>query len=203
MNGNEGPVMDRKGGTLMIRGNLNLGKFLKMTGVGGALVLTLNGCATGGASMGSMTPAQASQVADEDCIGVPAKERELGILAYRDAVRGAESLKESEQVGKMKFAKDRGVVIALRAQPGMSAPWLGRVASCHMALAAAGRDASSASAMDPLLVPGAAVRVDETATGFAVSVRVPNDEAASETLRRAHALLTGPSGPATAEVVSQ
>lgn len=189
----------------MIRGKLNLGKFLKMTGVGTTLVLALNGCATtaGGASVASMTPGQAAQVADEDCVGVPAKERELGIMAYRDSFNGVQALNESEQVGKMKFAKNRGVVIALRAQPGMSAPWLGRVASCHMALAAAGRDVSSASGTDPLLVPGAAVRVDETATGFIVSVKVQNGDAASETLRRAQALLTGPSGPATAEAISQ
>jgi hypothetical protein len=150
-----------------------------------------------------MTPAQAAEVAENSCGGVPAQERDLGIMAYRDAFAGVRALNESEQVGKMKLERNRGVVITLRAQPGMSAPWLGRVASCHMALAAAGREVSGTSGTDPLLVPGAAVRVDETTTGFAVSVRVPNGAAASETLRRAQALLAGPSGPATAEVVSQ
>jgi hypothetical protein len=62
---------------------------------------------------------------------------------------------------------------------------------------------SGAGANDPLLVPGATVRVEEAATGYLVSVRVPGDDAASEVMRRAQALLTGSSGPAFAQGVSQ
>ena len=182
---------------------VSLVRILVLTGIG-ALVSTTAGCASvAGSSTGTaMTPAQAAQVADNECSGIPAKERELGILAYRDAIGGARPLKETTQVGKVQFSHERGVVIAVRAQPGMSAPWLQRVATCHIALAAAGRGVTSPGAADPLLVPGATVRVEEADTGFIVSVRVPDDTSASEISRRTQALLTGPSGPATAEAAS-
>lgn len=188
----------------MIHGKLNLVRFLAVTSIGGGLALTVGACATtaGGASVATMTPAEAAQVADEQCAGVPSKERELGILAYRDALGGVQPLKESTQVGKVKFLHNRGVVIAVRAQPGMTAPWLARVASCHIALAAAGRGPADEDSRDPLLVPGATVGVEEASTGFVVSVHVPEGAAASETLRRTQALLTGPSGPATAQLIS-
>jgi hypothetical protein len=150
-----------------------------------------------------MTPAQAAQIADQECAGIPAKERELGILAYRDSIGGVRPLKEKTRVGKWETTHDRGVEIAVRAQPGMSAPWLERVATCHIALATAGRGGASTDATDPLLVAGATVRVEEADTGFIVSVRVPDDASVSEISRRTQALLTGPSGPATAEVVSR
>lgn len=188
----------------MARRTTTVVRVAMMTCVGAALASTM-GCATtaGGSSAGAMSLAEAAQIADQDCPGIPAKERELGILAYRDAIGGTQPLKESSQVGKVKFFHDRGVVIFVRAQPGMTAPWLDRVASCHIALAAAGRGVSGAGANDPLLVPGATVRVEEAATGYLVSVRVPGDDAASEVMRRAQALLTGSSGPAFAQGVSQ
>lgn len=182
----------------------NLVRLLVMTGLGGTLVSSASGCATtaGGSSPTAMTPAQAAQLADEECIGIPAKERDLGLLAYRDAIGGARPLKERTRVGKMELTRDRGVVIAVRAQPGMTAPWLERVAMCHIAQTSAGRSAIPIES-DPLLVSGATVRVEEADTGFIVSVRVPDDATASEVSRRAQALLTGPSGPATAEMVSR
>jgi hypothetical protein len=183
----------------------NLVKLLVMTGLGGALVSSASGCATtaGGSSPTAMTPAQAAQRADEECIGIPAKERDLGIFAYRDAIGGARPLKESTHVGKVEFSRDRGVVIAVRAQPGMTAPWLERVAMCHIAQAGVGRGAANPVESDALLVAGATVRVEEADTGFIVSVRAPDDATASEVSRRVQALVTGPSGAATAEMVSR
>lgn len=176
---------------------MDLARFLVTTSIGAASTVT--GCATSGA----MTPAQARQVAGEECVGMPPKEREFGLLAYRDAIASVQTLKESEQIGKVKFIRDRGVMIALRAQPGMSAPWLGRVASCHMALAPSRGSVSSSSETDPLLVPGAAVRIEEAANGYLVSVRVPDGAAAEEALRRARGLLATQSGPATAQAASR
>jgi hypothetical protein len=178
-------------------------KVALMTGIG-ALVTAAGGCATvpGGSTGAAMTPAQAAQVADQECAGIPAKERELGIMAYRDSIGGVRPLKEKTRVGKWEYSHDRGVEIAVRAQPGMSAPWLERVATCHIALATAGRSEATSNGTDPLLVPGATVRVDEADTGFIVSVRVPDDASDSEISRRTQALLSGPSGPATAEATS-
>lgn len=182
----------------MTRQRATLIRALVMVGFGAVLASTGFGCAMTEGSPAVMTPAEAEQVASEECVGVPATERDQGLLAYRDSIVGTRPLKEDVQIGKAKFTHDRGVLISLRAQPGMSAPWLGRVAACHIALVAAAGGPANGAANDPLLVPGATVRIEETYDGFVVSVRVPDDAAATETLRRAQALLTGPSGPATA-----
>jgi hypothetical protein len=163
-----------------------------MVGVGGLFMSMAGGCATTDST--TTTAAQTAQFADQACLGVPAKERELGLLAYRDALGGAEKLQETEQVGKVKIARDRGVDIAVRAQPGMTAPWLERVASCHIAAVASGQAPTTPAGVDPLLVTGATVRVQETGTGYVVSVRVPDDRSASEVSKRTQALLTTPSG---------
>ena len=163
---------------------------------GGMLMWAGSGCATGMSGRASMTPAQAAQVADEQCAGVPEKERELGLLAYRDGIADVRTLSVAEQVGKVQFAHARGALIEVRAQPGISGPWLGRVAACHMALATAGRGGTGGGNADPLLVSGVSLRVDETATGYVLSVRAPDDGAANEVMRRAQALTTG--GTATA-----
>lgn len=181
----------------------NLVRYLVTAGMGGALLSGVGGCATTTGGPSAMSPVQAAQIADHECLGIPAKARDLGILAYRDAIGGVETLKETEQVGKVKFSRNRGVDIAVRAQPGMTAPWLERVASCHIAAAASGRGASSSSGMDPLLVPGATIRVQEASSGYIVSVRVPDDVSASEVSHRTQALLTGSSDPAMAQKLSQ
>ncbi len=177
--------------------------YLVVASLGGALLSATGGCATTATSPSAMTPAETAQVAERECAGVPTKERELGILAYRDVIGGAGTLKETSQVGKVQFSHDRGVDITVRAQPGMTAPWLERVASCHIAAAASGRGTPATGAMDPLLVPGASVRVQETSMGYIVSVRVRDDASASEVSHRTQALLSGPSGPAMAQALSE
>jgi hypothetical protein len=174
-----------------------LGRSLVMVGFGAALAST-GGCATMSGGSAAMTPAEAEQVASEECSGVPQNERDMGLLAYRDSISGTRALVEKTHVGKSEVSRERGIVMFVRAKPGMSAPWLGRIASCHIALEAAG-GSGSAGNTDPQLVPGATVRVEEAFDGYVVSIRVPDDAASSEALRRAQAFLTGPSGPATAQ----
>jgi hypothetical protein len=172
---------------------------LGLIGAGVAAVLAANGCATEavGAFSPSLTPVQYAQISEDQCTGVPNNERELGVLAYKDAIAGARPLKEEYLVGKTKMTRDRGIEIALRAQPAMTAPWLERVASCHVALVKSGQ--LSASPGDPQVVAGAVVHVETADTGYVVSVRVPDAEAAAEVVRRTTVALTGPTGPATAE----
>jgi hypothetical protein len=187
------------GGTVMKTFQPRLSRLL--AGCGGAglvALLAASGCATeAGGLSASLTPEQYAQVSLEQCSGVPAKEQELGVMAFRSAVANAQPLKETYQVGKTKFERDRGVQIAVRAQPNITAPWLARVATCHIALARSGRINPNES--DPLTVAGATVQVDEAYTGYVVSVHVTDDVAAAEVMRRTTVALTGPTGPATAE----
>jgi hypothetical protein len=170
-----------------------------LVGAGIAALLAANGCATetGGAFSPSLTPAQYAQISADQCTGVPAKERELGVLAYRDAISNAQPLKEDFAVGKAKFTHDRGVQIAVRAEPAISAPWLERIAMCHVALVRSGELAPTAD--DPQVVAGANIHVAEAYTGYVISVRVPDDAAAAEVMRRTTIALSGPTVPATAE----
>jgi hypothetical protein len=170
-----------------------------LVGAGFAALLAANGCATEAPSAfnPSLTPVQYAQISQDQCTGVPAKERELGVLAYRDAVANVQPLKEEYTVGKTKLTHDRGVKIAIRAQPSMTAPWLERVAICHVALVRAGQIAANAG--DPQVVPGASIDVEAAYTGYIVSVRVPDADGAAEVMRRATVALTGGTAPATAE----
>lgn len=165
--------------------------------------LLVAGCATEstGVLTGSMTPEQYAQLSDQQCAGVPAKEQEQGILAYRDAISGAQPLKDPYQVGKMKLTRETGVQIGVRAQPNLTGPWLERVATCHMALARSGRVTPSSS--DPFAVAGATVHVEEAYTGYVVQLRVADADAAKEVMNRTSVALTTPSGPLTAEHVAQ
>jgi hypothetical protein len=167
-------------------------------GLAAALVASA-GCATTSpnAMSASLSPAQYAQLSEEECTGVPTKEQELGVLAYRDAVSTAQPLKEEYQVGKTKLTRDRGVQLTVRAQPNVTRAWLMRVATCHVALARSGR--ITASENDPLLVASATVDVEEQTTGYLVSVHVADQAAAAEVMRRTTLAFTGPSGPATAE----
>ena len=166
------------------------------------LAVANGGCATDAAGTArDYSTVAGADVRENDCVGVPARERNLGILAYRDAIAGARSLKESTRVGKTEVSHDRGVAIAVRAQPGMSAPWLARVASCHITLASSrSGPPGEGDANDPLLVPGATVRVEESGTTYIVSIRVPDEQAALEVARRAQTLLMIPAAEPAAEV---
>ena len=124
----------------------------------------------------------------------------MGLLSYRDAIGGTAPLRDKVQVGKtMKFEQDVGVQVAVRAQPGLTAPWLARVASCHVALAVANQLETPNAKNDPLLVPGVQVSVEEAYTGFIVSIRGADASTVSDLQQRATAMLATPVGPATAQ----
>ena len=74
----------------------------------------------------------------------------------------------------------------LRAEPGMTAEWLQRVAECHM------NTVSQTNAWDlsssPLDVKGALISVQSAGDGFTVDITSADVKVAREILRRAQAL---------------
>lgn len=145
-----------------------------------------------GAGWGAVTGGRLDEVrsVESDCAGMAAKERELGLMAYRQAIAGARPLREETSVGKVKIARQRGTVVVFRAEPNMSGAWLRRVNACHADLVAAGRLASGGGTTDPFAVPGTTVAVDETQTGYAVSIHGDSDQAVAEVAHRIAALST-------------
>lgn len=157
------------------------------------------GCATT-SSTSALAAAQGGEDTEHACAGVPAKERDLGLLSYRDAIGGTAPWRERVQISKgMSVDQEVGVRIAVRAQPGLTAPWLARVATCHASLAAANQLEALDAKNDPLRVPGVAVSVEEGATGFIVSLRAPNASAATDLETRSIAMSSGRSLPPTAQ----
>ena len=163
------------------------------------------GCAgslSSGSNARAPSAAQYAAIADDACAGVPVKERELGLLAYRDTMVSVAPLREDSFVGKIKVVKTEGAVIGLRATPGISAPWLERVNSCHVALVGSGRLAGNDTMSDPFVLPGTTVSAVEIYAGYALSVRGANRDSAMEISQRANALLSTPAHPPTASLGS-
>jgi hypothetical protein len=128
--------------------------------------------------------------AQSDCAGIAPKQRELGLLAYREAIAGARPLRDDSMSGKARIAPERGTVVLFRAEPNLSVAWLGRVNACHADLVAAGEVTGSAGT-DPFVVPGTTVSITETQTGYDVSVRASSEQGMVEVAHRVAGLSTG------------
>jgi hypothetical protein len=160
------------------------------------------GCAGALGNSPAPTAAQLAQAADDACAGVPETMREHGLLAFSENVATMAPLTESVAVGKVKLSRTRGEVFTLRAEPNMTVPWLQRINNCHGALAAAGR-LPQPGGRDPFIVPGTTVRIEETYTGYLLTIRAESDEVASDVVQRTLALTTAPKAPGTAEALNR
>jgi len=127
---------------------------------------------------------------ESDCAGIGKNERELGLMAYRASIAGTHPLHELTDLGKWKVTRESGSVVLFRAEPNTSAAWLRRVNACHNELVAEGQVAASGGTSDPFVVPGTMVSVDETETGFAVSVRASSGQGVAEVAHRLAGLST-------------
>jgi len=144
--------------------------------------------------------ATAAHGAEDICAGVPANERAMGLLAYRDNIVGVAPLNEYRFAGKVKYGHTEGVVIKLRATPDISVPWLERVHSCHLAMAGSGQLAGYDSALDPFILAGTIVGAKQVYAGFELSVKGINDDAIQAILQRSYALISTPGGVKTASL---
>ncbi|MGC9986588.1 MAG: hypothetical protein ABSF35_23590 [Polyangia bacterium] len=176
--------------------------WMVVVAVGGSSVTA--SCAGTIATRTNETPsvAQYAAIADDACVGVPAKEREMGLLAYRDGIVNVAPLQEDTFAGKIKAIRTEGAIIALRAMPGISVPWLERVNQCHVALVGSGRLPASEAAIDPLAIPGTQLSATEVYAGYVLSIKGIDHSIAQEILRRSTALLSAPGRPATAPLAS-
>jgi hypothetical protein len=159
--------------------------------VGGAIVLwasvAVTGCASQSDAFRQMSAADhesaartdpgeaqehlqaARQLRDEEqiaCFGVPDEDRVQGPLAHPERIAGIQVVQDRGEFPKAPL-RPVGVAVDVRAEPGMTQQWLGRVVACHMAhVAVAGPDARPS----PLSVAHAQVSVSSTAVGFRVTV---------------------------------
>jgi hypothetical protein len=108
------------------------------------------------------------------CYGVPDTDRDLGPFARTDGVTGVEVVRDRGVFPKA-APVPVGVSVYLRAEPGVTEQWLGRVVACHMAhLAVVGQGPRPS----PLGVRRADVTVSSTPNGFRVTITSHNSEIA-------------------------
>jgi hypothetical protein len=149
---------------------------------------------------GACSIAAVTYGAEDICAGVPAKERAMGLLAFRENIVSVTPLNEFRFAGKAKYSHTEGVVIKLRATPEISVPWLERVNGCHAAMAGSGALAGYDAALDPFILAGTTVGAKEVYAGFELSVRGVNDDAIQAILQRSYALVSTPGGVKTASL---
>jgi hypothetical protein len=165
---------------------------IAMKGFVGALAMTTSiaamGCASQSAAFRQMSAADhenaaraaqgdqaqqhldaAKRLRDDEqvaCYGVPETDRIQGPFARADQIASVEVVRERGEFPKGPL-QPVGVTVNLRAEPGMTQQWLGRVVACHMAhLAVVGQHPRPS----PLSVANTTVAVSSSPTGFRVTV---------------------------------
>jgi hypothetical protein len=163
-----------------------------------ALSLAATGCASQSAEFRGMSAAEhesAARAAQGDPATAAAHIEAANRLRYDEQV-ACEGVSDGERasgpfarpggVTDVEVVRDRGVfpkappvpvgvAVYLRAEPGLTQQWLGRVIECHRAhIALAGHSGQRS----PLAVPDAVVAVSTTFEGFRVTVTSKNQDVA-------------------------
>jgi hypothetical protein len=126
-------------------------------------------------------PAPDEVPAERACAGLPAAVMDDAIAGLRANVESVEPLIESSNP---KAPPHRaGAVVHVRATPGMTAQWLGRVLACS-----AVRQVTETERWPPAFA-GALREVTPTPTGFAITLRAREPDLAGEIERQARALV--------------
>jgi len=136
------------------------------------------------------TSADVSALRDTEvraCAEVPELDRDSGPFGRRDRIAYVEEIRD--RLYPKQMTQTFGIAVYIRATPGVTEQWLGRVIECHKAHAAL---AGTSDAADPLVGTDARVKIDSTATGFRVAITSPNLETARALLEKGHLLF--PSG---------
>jgi hypothetical protein len=118
------------------------------------------------------------------CAEVPDRDRDEGLLAMRNRIVAIEAVRD--KVFPKAPPQLVGVRIDVRATPGVTEQWIGRIIDCHVAHYAVVGAASAPPS--PLLVQGTEIRVSSTSDGFRVSVTSKYSDVAREVLNAGRAL---------------
>jgi hypothetical protein len=125
------------------------------------------------------------------CEGVPDAERVGGPFAQPQNVTNVDVVRDRVLLPKG-FLEPVGVAVYIKAQPGMTQQWLGRIVACHVAHVAAigGEDRPS-----PLSVANTQVAVSSTAVGFRITVTSKDSGVARSVIDRGEQLAANARAP--------
>jgi hypothetical protein len=139
---------------------------LRLTVAALSMTSFLSGCGAG-----ATDPADPAAIASA-CHGLPEATMDRGVADLRANVDGARAVYEAQ--GEKAIPRLVGAAVQVRAAPGMTAQWLGRLLTCDTAR-------HGAAALAPI---GAKRDVTPTPVGFTVVVRSQDPELAHEIERR-------------------
>jgi hypothetical protein len=147
----------------------------------------------------------ASRLRNEErvaCDGVPDADRLGGPFAQAQNVTHVDVVRDRVLLPKG-FLEPVGVAVYLRAEPGMTQQWLGRIVACHVAHVAAmgGEDRPS-----PLSVANTQVAVSSTSVGFRITVTSKDSGIARSVIDKGEELAANarlPGSPAIGVAMSQ
>ncbi len=119
------------------------------------------------------------------CVDVPASARDEGPLVRRD-VAGVRTLQDRPNEKTM--LQPAGVAVYLRATPGMTEEWLGRILECHLAHHGVVGERMTDHA-SPLFVEDTRIALSSTGDGFRIAITSRNVSTAREIIERAQTLV--------------
>jgi hypothetical protein len=108
------------------------------------------------------------------CEGVPDADRVGGPFAQPQRVTNVEVVRDRVRFPKG-FLEPVGVAVYMKAEPGMTQQWLGRIVACHVAYVAASGQGERRS---PLSVANTQVAVTPTSVGFRITVTSKDSDTA-------------------------
>ncbi len=119
------------------------------------------------------------------CFEVPDAERDAGPFGHRDRIEGVQVVRE--RLFPKAPEQPVGVAVTLRAAPGLTEQWIGRVIQCHLAHKAV-VGARVAEETCPLSVDDARVDLSSTHSGFRVTITSKDPAAARALIQRCSTL---------------
>lgn len=122
------------------------------------------------------------------CAGLSEQDRDMSPFAHREDIAGVAAL-ESKSSLKPAVTRREGAIVTFRATPGLTAQWLQRIVTCHLARSAAMGHVMPEMPYCPLVPKDVSASVTATDTGFAVAIRSDDPEVAREIFKRAEALV--------------
>jgi hypothetical protein len=133
-----------------------------------------------GATAGSVRPERVA------CVEMPELDRDQGPFARRDTIERVEEVRE--RIFPKAPPQLVGAAIYVRATPGITEQWLGRVVECHLAHRAALGALASDAATSPF-AESAQVAVSSTPTSFRVAITSPDLDVARSVLAKSERLV--------------
>jgi hypothetical protein len=121
------------------------------------------------------------------CRGIPVDQWAATSLTNQADISSVQEIKPETPASETESVTQRwGARIVVRAQPGMTAEWLQRVADCHTAQVAVAEPTSLTAS--PLDVKGARITVTSAGDGFSVEVTSGDPRVGREILARSRPL---------------